>query len=280
MPMSDEQPTTTVRDRLVQRWRASFPGTALARAHDLDLGVSSLALGAQEVLCTAPMLVALSSVMAHFHLGFVGGFLIDLLGLEGSSASVVHQLFHSTHAPSSWTMWGGMALAVMFYVSVAAATQRCVDAVWNHESSMLRTLRVRLTWVAVQVPGFAAAFFVGHFLHQAHLPIVVTNVAYAVTLGIATALFHWWGHHVFLAGTVSWRQLVPGTVAIGLGVFALTIASPWIVPDQISDSAADYGLIGAAFVLSLWAVCYSVIVVYGTLLGQVWHARRMVGQIG
>ena len=261
------------------RWDASFVGVFFRRAQELNLGWSSLALGSQEVLCTAPMLVALSALMAHFHLGYVGGFLTDVLGLDAPSRAIVDSLFHSTQRPSAQTLWIGVAAATAFYLSVAGSTQRVVNAVWNHESSGLRSWRRQAAWVAVQVPGLALALFAGRYLHAAHLSVLYANLAHALTLGLAAGLFHWWGHYLFLERTVARRELAMGSLAIGVGVMILTLASPWIVPEQITTNTAEYGLIGATFVLSLWAVTYSTIVVYGTLLGHVWHARRAVGRI-
>ena len=62
-------------------------------------------------------------------------------------------------------------------------------------------------------------------------------------------------------------------------VLLLVAVSPVIMPSQITGNVADYGLVGAAFVLSLWAVTYSTIVVFGTLLGQVYVSRgRSLGR--
>lgn len=260
--------------QIFTRWRASFLGEFLRRSDGLDLGVTALALGAQEVLCTAPLLVSLSALMMHFHLGYVGGFLTDVLGLTRAASGHVNDLFRPSKWPGTPSMLFGLATTAVFYVAVASTTQRCVEGVWSHSADALANLRRRVLWVCVQVPGFALAMYLGRFFHTLHLPHWMANVIYALTFGVAVTLFHWWGHHMFLRGSVSWRDLLPGSLAIGLGTATLTIVSPLFMPTQINENTESYGLIGAAFVLSLWAVSYSAIVVYGTLFGKVWVDRH------
>ena len=48
-----------------------------------------------------------------------------------------------------------------------------------------------------------------------------------------------------------------------------------IVPDQIIDEVDDYGPIGAAFVLSVWVVALTAIMVVGSLAGAVIAERRL-----
>lgn len=236
--------------------------------------MAALALGAQEVLCTAPLLVALSAVMARFHLGSVGGFLVEALGLDGAAAHQVRALFMATRTPNAASLWLGLGVAILFYVAVAATTQRTVDLVWGKETSPLTIWWRRIVWVIGQTPMYAGALVVGTALHRWGVAPAQANIIYAAAFALTETLFHWWGHHLLLEGTVRWRALLPGSVLIGAGVGVLALASPFVMPSQITDNVADYGLIGAAFILSLWAVSYSAIVVYGTLLGQVWHDRR------
>lgn len=261
------------RARLTQWWRGSYLGACWRRSDTLDLPTATLALGAQEVLCTAPMLVALSAIMARFHLGYVGAFLDDLLGLDAASSEAVRNLFHSTRTPQLASLWTGLGIALVFYVAVAASTQRCVDAIWNRGVSGWSTWWRRILWVGGQVPMFGLAIAAGRYLHVWHFGDTAANLAYGIALGVSAALFHWWGHHLLLEGSVPPRALAPGALAIGTGVFVLVVASPVVMPAQITDNVADYGLIGAAFILSLWSVAYSAVVVYGTLLGQIFVSR-------
>lgn len=256
-------------------WQTSFLGAVMRQADSLRLGTAALALGAQEVLCTAPMLVALSAVMARFHLGYVGSFLDDVMGLDNTSALEVRQLFHATRTAQLESLWLGLAAAAVFYVSVASSTQAGVEAIWGRSGNPWRAWRSRIIWVLGQTPMFVLALGGGRILHrQWHLGADASNLAYAVTMGVSAGLFHWWGHHLLLEKRVPYRALAPGSLVLAGGVLILGLVSPWIMPGQIKDNVADYGLIGAAFILSLWAVTYSAIVMYATLAGQVYWARH------
>ena len=256
------------------RWNASFLGELWRRSDTLNLGTAALALGAQEVLCTAPLLVSLSTLMVHFHLGFVGGFLTDVLGLSPDARDYVNALFLPKKNPSLLTLWFGLLTTAVFYVAVAGTTQRCVDAVWGSDEGAMSALWRRVVWVCVQLPGFALALFAGRALHANRTVSEYAGAGYALSLTIAITLFHWWGHHLFLKGEVSWRHLLPGSIVIGVGTGLLTALSPLFMPQQVVENTESYGLIGAAFVLSIWAVSYSAIVVYGTLIGRVFVDRR------
>lgn len=257
-----------------KHWERSLFGEAWERSDQLDLGVAALALGAQEVLCTAPMLVALSSIMMRFRLGFVGAFLNDVLGLNKTAGLEVRSLFTSTRAPQLSSLWLGLATAILFYTSVAATTQRAVDAIWERHMTGFQAWWRRTLWVLGQIPLFAVALAASHFMRTRHIPDWERNVIYAIAFSFGVSLFHLWGHHLFLEGKVTWRALIPGSIAMALGILILGLTSPYLMSSQIVDNVADYGLIGAAFILSLWAVSYSAIVVFATLLGQVWHMRR------
>lgn len=258
-----------------RRWRRSFLGRCFKRSDELELGTAVLALGAQEVLCTAPLLVALSAFTARMHLGYVGGFLDDLMGLNGPSASSVRQLFLSSRTPDWQSLWLGLGAAVLFYIAVASMTQRAVDAIWGTTSTLWDGWWRRITWSCVQIVMYAGALTTGSVLNGGRLGATATNLVYALTLGLSAGLFHWWGHHLLLRGRVGWRDLAPGSGAISVGVVVLVVGSPFVMPSQISDNVEDYGLIGAAFILSLWAVTYSGIVVYGTLIGRMIREPRL-----
>jgi len=91
---------------------------------------------------------------------------------------------------------------------------------------------------------------------------------------LLTALFHWWGQHVLLSGRVCWRHLVPGALAVAVGTLLLVKLSNLVLPGQIDEQVAEYGLIGAVFVLSIWLMVLSAVLLGGTLFGAVLIQRR------
>jgi len=47
-----------------------------------------------------------------------------------------------------------------------------------------------------------------------------------------------------------------------------------VLPGQIDEQVAEYGLIGAVFVLSIWLMVLSAVLLGGTLFGAVLIQRR------
>ncbi|MEO7069053.1 MAG: hypothetical protein ABI131_01010, partial [Nostocoides sp.] len=70
---------------LATRWQQSLPGHAWERGQRLDVATHTLALAAQQVLCTAPLLVAMSALLRRFGTGSVVVLLANLLDLDAPS---------------------------------------------------------------------------------------------------------------------------------------------------------------------------------------------------
>lgn len=62
--------------------------------------------------------------------------------------------------------------------------------------------------------------------------------------------------------------LLPGAVLIGLGTTVLILAVQVLAPNEITEQVADYGLVGAAFILALVLVAFSTILLWGVFLGR------------
>lgn len=69
-------------------------------------------------------------------------------------------------------------------------------------------------------------------------------------------------------GNARWGQLLPGAVLIGLGTTVLILAVQVLAPNEITEQVADYGLVGAAFILALVLVAFSTILLWGVFLGR------------
>jgi len=69
-----------------QWWSRSLPGHGVRRKRELNLATHVLALSAQQVLCTAPLVVALSAVLQRVTGQGVGGVLSRFFGLRGAAA--------------------------------------------------------------------------------------------------------------------------------------------------------------------------------------------------
>src|SRR5438445_3309128 len=93
----------------------SIGGHGFRRIRELDLDTHALALCAQQVLCTAPLVVAMSAVQQRLTDDGAGYFMTRFFGLYGDSARAVTSLFRRT-APSisTFTLVFAMLTALVF----------------------------------------------------------------------------------------------------------------------------------------------------------------------
>src|SRR5436309_15396858 len=93
----------------------SLGGRGYRRIRELDLDTHALALCAQQVLCTAPLIVAVSAVLQRLTGKGAGYFMTRFFGLYGDSADDVTRLFRRT-APtiSTFTLVFAMVTALVF----------------------------------------------------------------------------------------------------------------------------------------------------------------------
>jgi membrane protein len=257
-------------------WEQSLYGSGWARVRELDLDTHALALCAQQVLCTAPLIVAISAVLQRTNGRGISWIMAKFFGLSGASQVDMQALFsRQTHSISTLALVFAMITAVVFSTSVGAVQQRAFELIWTLPRTMsVRNYLRQLVW-AVALAFFSVGILllgrVGHWAGSR----VHTGAWTAVALqGVLTFLFYWWSQHWLLDGRVTWRSLLPGAVAVGIGTVVLVRLSRLIVPGQISWQVHAYGLVGAVFVLSVWLMVLSAEIFVGVLLGALIVERR------
>jgi membrane protein len=258
-------------------WAGSIGGHGWRRIRELDLDTHALALCAQQVLCTAPLIVAMSAVLQRLTNRGAGYFMTRFFGLYGASASDVTRLFSRT-APSIGTtaLVVAMVTALVFTTSVAAVQQRAFELIWTLPRVIgLRSYCRQLTWAV------ALGVYSGVMLALGRLgrelaedlgrPLMLAIMA---AQGVLTFLFYWWSPYWLLGGRVTWRALLPGAVSVAIGTTILFRLTRVIMPSQIAWQVHAYGLIGAVFVLSVWLMILSAVIFGGVLLGALITERR------
>lgn len=263
--------------RLRERWSRTLLGHALDRSSSLDLGTYTLALSAQLVLCLAPLVIAVSSILRRFRAGSAGGMVSDLLGLSGQSAEAVRQLMEHAGAASWGSLLLGLGYGLFFTTGVAATTQRLLENLWELPRTPWRHWWTRGLWVATLAPLITGVMVFGRM--SARVPMspwqdVATD---ALVFALLSCLFSWWTQWALLLGAVGWRRLLPGAIATGLGCGLVSVTSTLWVPGEIAEEVVDYGLVGATFVLSLWIFILASVFVVGVTVSKVWDERRRVG---
>ena len=250
-------------------WQRSIGGHGVRRMRELDLDTHALALCAQQVLCTAPLIVAMSAVLQRLTGRGAGYFMTRFFGLHDDSAVDVQRLFSRT-APSISTpaLVFAMITAVVFTTSVAAVQQRAFELIWTLPRVIgVRTYLRQLAW-AITLGAYSTVMLLLGRLARTLDDQVGRPAMFAVmgVQGVLTFLFYWWSQHWLLGGRVTARALLPGAISVGVGTTILFRLTRVIMPGQISWQVHAYGLIGGVFVLSVWLMILSAVIFAGVLL--------------
>jgi membrane protein len=89
-----------------------------------------------------------------------------------------------------------------------------------------------------------------------------------VVVGLVLSVLLWWPvQRLLLGGRVGWRRLLPGAVLSGLGQVVVIALSGAYLQVAIERQAAEYGLIGVAFVLVSWLIALGFLLVLGAVVG-------------
>ncbi|WP_375479886.1 hypothetical protein [uncultured Jatrophihabitans sp.] len=274
--------TTPSRRRLLSAgrawWDQSLYVTGYRRVRELDLDTHALALCAQQVLCTAPLIVAMSAVLQRFNGRGISLIMTHFFGLSGQSADEVARLFgRSSPSISTWALLFALATAVVFSTSVGAVQQRAFELIWTlPRVSGVRCYTRQLIWALGLGVFTLAVLFAGRIGREINANVLNTGPWSSVILqGVLTFGFYWWSQHWLLGGRVGWWSLWPGAFGVGVGTTVLVRVSRYFVPAQIEWQARAYGLIGGVFVLSVWLMILSAVIFGGVLLGALIVQRRM-----
>ncbi|MEL4359133.1 MULTISPECIES: hypothetical protein [unclassified Luteococcus] len=261
-------------ERLAGRGRRTWVADAARRSDEIGLATHTLALAAQQVMCTVPLLLAVSALLRRFHAGGVVGLVSDLLQLDEPSRQALMSLFLTREHTSVGALLLELAWGTIFLMGLAATTQDMLEAVWGVQQDRRGRWVRQGIWVLAAVPCLAVAMVTGRYMHR-WLGGPPTSWFFAALVeGLAALVFYWWTQHLLLGGAISWRRLAPGSVMSGLGMAGATLASAWLVPGQIVEQVGYYGPIGAAVVLSLWLMGVTTVVVLAVLAGAVLDERR------
>ncbi|MEL4503549.1 hypothetical protein AAEX63_01285 [Luteococcus sp. H138] len=259
---------------LTARGRRTWIGHTLRRFDEVDLATHTLALAAQQVMCTVPLLLAVSALLRRFHAGGVVGLISDLLQLDEPSRQALMGLFFTRARVGLGSLLLEFGWAVIFLTGLAATTQSMLEAVWGVTQPPRSRWWRQAVWVLSAVPCLTLAMMAGREMHHLLGGRNHSWLFAALIEGVAALFFYWWTQHLLLGGQISWRRLAPGSVLSGLGIAGAAMASAWLMPEQLVEQAAYYGPIGVAMVLSLWLMGVTAVVVLAAVAGAVLDERR------
>ena len=259
-------------------WQRSLGGASWRRMREIDLDTHALALCAQQVLCTAPLVVAMSAVVQRTTGQHPGSFLVRFFGLHDDSADAVLRLFgRASNSIGTPALVFAMVTAVIFTTSVGAVHQRAFELIWTLPRVVgVRSYFRQLAW-AVALGGFTVVMLAlgklaREVLEEVGRPLMISVM---VLQGVLTFAFYWCSQRWLLGGRVTWRALLPGAICVGVATSVLFRLTRVIMPGQISWQVHAYGLVGAVFVLSVWLMILSGVIFTGVLLGAMITERRL-----
>ena len=126
------------------------------RARELDLAAHALALGAQQMLCTAPLLVAVASVIQREPGRGIAYATVRFFRLGGGAATAVTALLRrSVTAVGPGELVVSLGLSLVFSLGVGATQQRVFEVIWDQSRATGRRNYVRQVLWTVALGAFA-----------------------------------------------------------------------------------------------------------------------------
>jgi membrane protein len=230
---------------------------------EFELMGRSMGFAALAMLTLFPLLVVVAAAGAASRHG-LARWVVYGMGLTGSSAGAVVQLFAAPGRVLGTTSFFSLLLVAVFGVTFAGSVQGGFERIWCLPAGPWHKIWRQAVWLIVFVAYIYVAATVGPLTH--HSPTAtVSRVSAAVVLGIG---FFWWGLHFLLGGRVSYLAAAPGAVVTvaflaGLRVFSALVFQPLIV-----TNAVTYGALGTVLIVQSWLIGVGWVIYGGQLFGR------------
>jgi membrane protein len=256
------------------RLDASKVGHVQRRFVQADLANQAMILAALALSLLLPVLVTLAALLplgAADSLPAVAG---ARLGLTSTAVDDLQKLFPTRAAVrGASTVFGSLFTLASAY-AWPTALQRGYEIAWGVTSRGWRGLWRPLVWLT----AFVAAGAVLLVLPRSALVDPWRTVVLLVIWTPVIFLWSWWTQHFLLRGAVGWRQLLPGAVAMTIGLVGLRVFAAFWLSRGIVYNYVRYGPLGIVFMLLTWLVALSVVMLGGPVLGAALHERRLQEQ--
>ena len=259
--------------RVVQtkgRLDASRVGHVQRRFVQADLANQAMILAALALSLLLPVLVTLAAILPLGAADSLPAVVGRRLGLSAATTADLQRLF-----PTRAAVRGGSTVIGSIFTLVSAyawptALQRGYEIAWGVESRGWRGLWRPLVWLTGFV-AFGAVLLVLPASSIANpwrtmlLLLIWTPIVFGLT---------WWTQHFLLRGAVAWRLLLPGAVAMTVGLIGLRAFAAVYLSTAIRYNYGRYGPLGIVFMLLTWLIALSVVMLGGAVLGAALHEHR------
>jgi membrane protein len=239
-----------------------------------------MTLAAQAFTSIFPLIIAIAALLPDSG-GSVSDRISDALGIPDSSRGAIEQALPAH--PDTRGAFGivGVLIVVVSATSFSRALARMYGKVWG---VIPPGWTGGWRWVAALF-GVALTSVTLRALHLASSGLYATVGELLLTL-VANSLLWSWAPWLLLAGQVSWRQLLPGGLVMGLCTVGTSIASGIYLPRALVSASRQFGALGIAFTYIGWLFVVAFALVCSAVLGAVLArdesriARLVVGQPG
>jgi membrane protein len=193
------------------------------------------------------------------------------LGLTHTAVNDLQKLFPTRASVRSASTVFGAVFTLASAYAWPTALQRGYEIAWGLPSKGWRGLWRPLVWLT----AFVAAGAVLLVLPRSALVDPWRTIVLLVIWTPVIFGWSWWTQHFLLRGAVGWRQLLPGAIAMTVGLVGLRIFAAFWLSRGIAYNYGLYGPLGIVFMLLTWLIALSFVMLGGPVLGAALHERRL-----
>lgn len=269
-PRRAERITATV-SRTKQRLDASSVGHVQRRFVQADLVNQAMILAALALTLLLPVLVTLAALLPLGGTNALPATVSERLGLSSGATADLQRLFPTRDAVRGASTAFGTVFTLLSAYAWPTALQRGYEIAWGVTSRGWRGLWRPLVWLTAFVAAGAALLAVP--------PRTALSEPWRTALVLALGAplvfaWSWWTQHFLLRGAVGWRLLLPGAVAMTVGLLGLRAAAAIYLSTGIRYNYGHYGPLGIVFMMLSWLVALSVVLLGGPVLGAALPEHR------
>jgi membrane protein len=254
-----------------ERIDASRVGHVQRRFVQADLANQAMILAALALSLLLPVLVTLAALVPLGAANSLPAVVGARLGLTHAAVADLQGLFPSQAAVRGTSTVIGSLFTLVSAYAWPTALQRGYEIAWGLPSKGWRGLWRPLVWLI----AFVAAGALLLVLPRSGLADPWRTILLLVFWTPVIFVWSWWTQHFLLGGAVRWRLLVPGAVAMTVGLVGLrAFAAVWL-SNAITYNYARYGPLGIVFMLLTWLIALSIVMLGGPVLGAALHERRL-----
>lgn len=250
-----------------RKWLDQTPAGHLQRQiAALDLMNHALIFAALALMLVVPLLL---SVAALVTVGSPNGLIAAFahrMGLSPQAFADLQQLFPSKQTVRGGVTWLGIAVTLVSAFAWPAVLQRGYEIAWRLPALGWRSRWRALVWLLSFVAAVAVSASLGSLVSGRDSRILLALVSLPLVVGWA-----WWRQYVLLGGRIGWRLLLPGAIAIAIGLYALRLYGVIFFSRVITTNYSRYGALGVVLMVLSALVSFSVVMFGGALVGVTLH---------